>query len=59
LADLGQPVFAQESKLIAEAKKEGGKVLVYSSMETSIAESVGNAFKNKTGIEMEFGGVFN
>src|SRR5918993_621956 len=50
----GQPGFAQDSKLIAEAKKEGGKVLVYSSMETSIAESVGNAFKNKTGIEMEF-----
>jgi len=51
----GQPGFAQDSKLIAEAKKEGGKVVVYSSMETSIAESVGNAFKNKTGIEMEFG----
>ena len=50
----GQPGFAQDSKLIAEAKKEGGKVVVYSSMETSIAESVGNAFKNKTGIEMEF-----
>lgn len=50
----GQPGLAQDSKLIAEAKKEGGKVVVYSSMETSIAESVGNAFKNKTGIEMEF-----
>jgi iron(III) transport system substrate-binding protein len=50
----GQAAFAQDSKLIAEAKKEGGKVVVYSSMETSIAESVGNAFKNKTGIEMEF-----
>jgi iron(III) transport system substrate-binding protein len=50
----GQSAFAQDSKLIAEAKKEGGKVVVYSSMETSIAESVGNAFKNKTGIEMEF-----
>jgi hypothetical protein len=50
----GHPAFAQNSKLIAEAKKEGGRVLVYSSMETSIAEKVGNAFKNKTGIEMEF-----
>jgi hypothetical protein len=50
----GLPAFAQDPKLIAAAKKEGGKVLVYSSMETSIAESVGNAFKNKTGIEMKF-----
>ena len=49
----GQPAFAQDSQLIAGAKKEGGKVLVYSSMETSIAEKVGNAFKKKTGIEME------
>ena len=54
LPDLGTASFRSESKLIAEAKKEGGKLLVYSSMETSIAESVGNAFKNKTGIEMEF-----
>jgi hypothetical protein len=43
----GQSAFAQDSKLIEEAKKEDGKVAVYSSMETSIAESVGNAFKNK------------
>jgi hypothetical protein len=50
----GTTGFCSNSKLTAEAKKEGGKVLVYSSMETSIAESVGNAFKNKTGIEMEF-----
>ena len=55
----GQPVFAQESKLIAEAKKEGGKVLVYSSMETSIAESVGNALRTRPVSKWNLAGVFN
>jgi hypothetical protein len=51
----GQPGFAQDPKLIAEAKKEGGKVLVYSSMETSIAESVGTRLRTRPVSKWNFG----
>jgi len=46
--------FAQNSKLIEAAKKEGGKVVVYTSMETFTADAIKNAFERKTGLQMEY-----
>ena len=45
---------AQDAKLIDAAKKEGGKVIVYSSMESSISDGIAAGFKKKTGLEMEY-----
>ena len=47
-------VLAQDAKLIDAAKKEGGKVIVYSSMESSITDGIAAGFKNKTGLSMEY-----
>src|SRR5215207_7096402 len=44
----------QEAKLIDAAKKEGGKVVVYSSMESSISDGIAAGFKKKTGLEMDY-----
>ena len=44
----------QDVKLIDAAKKEGGKVVVYSSMESSISDGIAAGFKKKTGLEMEY-----
>jgi iron(III) transport system substrate-binding protein len=48
------PASAQDTKLIDAAKKEGGKVVVYSSMESSISDGIAAGFKKKTGLEMEY-----
>ncbi|MGH7886320.1 MAG: ABC transporter substrate-binding protein [Candidatus Binatia bacterium] len=45
--------FAQDAKLVAEAKKEG-KVVVYGSMETDIFEGIQKAFEKKTGIAVDY-----
>ena len=45
--------FSQDPKLIDAAKKEGGKVVVYGSMETFTADAIKAAFEKKTGLEME------
>ncbi|MPZ78362.1 MAG: extracellular solute-binding protein [Deltaproteobacteria bacterium] len=50
----GQSVFAQNAKLIEAAKKEGGKVVVYGSMETFTADAIKAAFEKKTGLQMEY-----
>lgn len=46
-------VFAQDAKMVAEAKKEG-KVVVYGSMEQDIFEGVRTAFEKKVGIPVEY-----
>ncbi len=46
--------FSQDAKLIEAAKKEGGKVVAYGSLESDTAEAVGKAFKKKTGLELEY-----
>ncbi len=48
------PVLAQDGKFIDAAKKEGGKVIIYSSMESSISDGIAAGFKKKTGLEMEY-----
>jgi iron(III) transport system substrate-binding protein len=46
--------FSQDPKLIEAAKKEGGKVVVYGSMETFTADAIKAAFEKKTGLQMEY-----
>ena len=50
----GQSVFAQTVKLIEAAKKEGGKVVLYTSLETFTADALKKAFESKTGLQMEY-----
>ena len=50
----GQSVFAQTAKLIEAAKKEGGKVVLYTSLETFTADALKKAFESKTGLRMEY-----
>lgn len=46
--------FAQNANLIEAAKKEGGKVVLYTSLETFTADAIKNAFEKKTGLQMEY-----
>src|SRR5512142_2948274 len=48
------PAFGQSAKLVEAAKKEGGKVIVYTSLESFTAEALKKAFRDKTGLEMEY-----
>jgi iron(III) transport system substrate-binding protein len=47
------PLYSQSASLIAAGKKEG-KAVVYGSLESDSAESAFNAFKKKTGIDVDY-----
>jgi iron(III) transport system substrate-binding protein len=51
---LSSPAFAQDAKLIEAAKKEGGKVVVYGSLDSDTGDAIGNSFLKKTGIKMDY-----
>lgn len=55
----GQAVFAQNAKLIEAAKKEDGKIVVYTTMESFTADAIKAAFEKKTGLQVEYwrGGI--
>jgi len=46
--------LGQSSSLIEAAKKEGGKVVVYGSLQDSSMEPIGKAFQSKTGLELNY-----
>jgi iron(III) transport system substrate-binding protein len=48
------PAFAQDAKLIEAAKKEGGKVVAYGSLESTAMDPISDAFEKKTGIKVEY-----
>ncbi len=50
---LTSPLFAQDAKLIAEAKREG-KVVVYGSMEQDIFEGIQKSFEKKMGFALDY-----
>ena len=50
----GPAALAQSAQAIAAAKKEGGKVILYTSMETFTADALKAAFEKKTGLQMEY-----
>lgn len=49
-----EPVFAQSQTLVDAAKKEGGKVVVYGSLESDTVNAIADAFKKDTGLEVEY-----
>jgi iron(III) transport system substrate-binding protein len=48
------PAMAQDAKLVEAAKKEGGKAVLYGSLETPVVEAVVAAFRKKTGLSAEY-----
>ena len=46
--------IAQDAKLVDAAKKEGGKVVVYGSIENDTMDLISAAFKKKTGLDVDF-----
>jgi len=44
----------QDSKLVEAAKKDGGKVVIYGSLETPVVDGVIEAFRKKTGLNAEY-----
>jgi iron(III) transport system substrate-binding protein len=46
--------FAQDAKLVEAAKKEGGKVVVYGSLENDTMDLISAALKKKTGLEVDY-----
>ena len=49
-----ESALGQSASLIEAAKKEGGKVIVYGSLQDSSAEPIGKAFQAKTGLELSY-----
>ena len=48
------PSHGQDAKLADAAKKEGGKVVVYGSLENDTMDLLAAAFKKKTGLEVDY-----
>ena len=46
--------LGQDAKLIEAAKKEGGKVVVYGSIENDTMDLIGATFKKRTGLDIAF-----
>ncbi len=51
---IGRPAFAQTSALVAAAKNEGGTVVAYGSLESDTVEAISKAFKEKTGLQLQY-----
>ena len=53
---IGLPLalLAQDAKLLEAAKKEGGKVVVYGSLENDTMDLIAAALKKKTGFEVDY-----
>lgn len=49
-----RPAFGQSAELIQAAKKEGGKIVAYGSLESDTADAIGKAFHEKTGLTLEY-----
>jgi iron(III) transport system substrate-binding protein len=47
-------LLGQDSTLVDAAKKEGGKVVVYGSLENDTMDLIAAAFKKKTGLETDY-----
>ena len=54
LSSLPALVYGQDSKLVEAAKKEGGRVVVYGSLENDTMDMLAAAFRKKTGLDVDF-----
>jgi iron(III) transport system substrate-binding protein len=50
----GSAALAQNAALIDAAKKEGGKVSVYGSLEAETVDTIKKAFEKRTGLQMDY-----
>ena len=48
------PAIGQDAKTIEAAKKEGGKVVIYGSLESQVVDEVLAGFRKKTGLNAEY-----
>lgn len=48
------PAAAQDARLLDAAKKEGGKIVIYGSLESNIVDAVVEAFNKKTGLTVDY-----
>ena len=48
------PAHGQDAKLVEAAKKEGGRVVVYGSLENDTMDLLSAAFKKKTGLDVDY-----
>jgi iron(III) transport system substrate-binding protein len=48
------PALGQSANLVEAAKQEGGKVVVYGSLESDTMAAITKAFQKKTGIQVEY-----
>jgi iron(III) transport system substrate-binding protein len=46
--------WSQDAKLIEAAKKEGGKAVIYGSLESGTFEDIVKAFRKKTGLDVDY-----
>ena len=51
---LQPPAFGQSASVIEEARKEGGKVIAYGSLESEAFDAIKTAFQKKTGLALEY-----
>jgi hypothetical protein len=49
-----ESTFGQSASLMEAAKKEGGKVFVYGSLQDNSMEPIGKGFQAKTGLELNY-----
>jgi iron(III) transport system substrate-binding protein len=47
-------LFGQDSRVVDAAKKEGGKVVIYGSLENDTMDLIAAALKKKTGLEVDY-----
>jgi iron(III) transport system substrate-binding protein len=47
-------LFGQDNKLVEAAKKEGGKVIIYGSLENDTVDLIATALKKKTGLDIDY-----
>ena len=47
-------LFGQDNKLVEAAKKEGGKVVIYGSLENDTVDLIAAALKKKTGLDIDY-----
>jgi len=47
-------LYGQDGKLVDAAKKEGGKVVIYGSLENDTMDLIAAALKKKTGLEVDY-----
>jgi iron(III) transport system substrate-binding protein len=46
--------LSQQPRVIEEARKEGGKVIAYGSLESEAFDAIKSAFQKKTGLELDY-----